>query len=577
MSVTELFELWCKHATADQDLQNELNSYKEAIKDRFYRNLEFGTGGMRGVIGAGTNRMNVYNIRRTTLGLAKYVLDSSCNPSVAISYDSRNKSLLFAKTAASVLAGNGIKVYIYKELMPTPMLSYAVRALNCSAGIMITASHNPAEYNGYKVYGSDGCQMTAEAAEAVIANIESLEMFSGEAGSIPFTLTPAAFDKFVSNNIVEYIDDKIVENYYDCVLAEGLNTELCKKTDLKVVFSPLNGAGNKPVREILRRIGISEVVVVPEQELPDGNFTTCPYPNPEEADALTLGIALAKKEKADLLLATDPDCDRVGIAVPSNEDEEYIRFSGNEVGAMLLEYICSQRAAQKTMPENPLTVKTIVTTDIIDAIAANYGVEVVDVLTGFKYIGEQIGFLEKSGEQQRYIFGFEESYGYLAGTYVRDKDAVVGSMLICEMAAYYKSQGISLVEAREALYAKYGVYHNKVQSFTFKGASGNQKMADIMKGLRENPPVEIAGMKVTRIDDYKISISKNILTGEQSVLTLPSSNVLVFALEDGAKAIIRPSGTEPKIKAYYTTKAPTHEEAEDLDTRLMNGFSKLFL
>jgi len=572
MSVMELFELWSEKATSDADIQNELSSIKdseEAVKDRFYRDLEFGTGGMRGVIGAGTNRMNVYTVRRATQGLANYVLDEAETPSVAIAYDSRNKSTLFAETAAAVLAANGVKVYIYSELMPTPMLSFAVRELKCTAGIVITASHNPAEYNGYKVYGNDGCQMTAEAAETVIGKIDELDMFEG------VELNKSAFDGFISSGKIEFISQEVIEKYYDTVLAEGINSSLCADSGLRVVYTPLNGAGNKPVRTILSRLGISDVTVVASQENPDGNFTTCPYPNPEIREALAEGLKVCNEVKPDLLLATDPDCDRMGIAVPS--EDGYVLFSGNEVGAMLLEYICSQRTAKNTMPEKPITVKTIVSTDIVNAIAKEYNVEVIDVLTGFKYIGEQIGLLEKINEEKRYIFGFEESYGYLSGGYVRDKDAVNASMLICEMAAYYRTKGVSLIKARDDMYNKYGVYHNEVQNFTFKGQAGAEKMVQIMASLRNNPPSEVAGMKVTRIDDYKTSVSKNTLTGEEKVLTLPSSNVLVFVLENGAKAIIRPSGTEPKIKAYYTTKAPTHEEASELDKKLTDGFSALFL
>lgn len=570
MSELELYKLWCENANEDPDLQNELKSITDdmdAIRDRFYRNLEFGTGGLRGVIGAGTNRMNIYTVRHATQGLANYVNEEYFNPSVAIAYDSRIKSDIFAKNAASVLAANGIKVYIYNELMPTPMLSYAVRALKCQAGIVVTASHNPAKYNGYKVYGDDGCQITLKGAAAVLEKINELDVFND--------IKISSFDDGLANGSISYIGEDIINSYFDSVLTQGINIDLCAESGLKVVYTPLNGTGNKPVRTILSKIGIKDVTVVEEQEMPDGNFTTCPYPNPEIREALELGLKKCEEVKPDLLLATDPDCDRVGIAVPS--DNGYVLFSGNEVGAMLLEYICSERTKKGTMPKNPIAVKTIVTTDIVNEIGKAYNVEIIDVLTGFKFIGEQIGLLEKKGEEERYIFGFEESYGYLSGGYVRDKDAVNASMLICEMAAYYRTQGITLLQARENLYKKYGVYYHSLHSFTFEGESGMIKMNNIMNTLRNDHLAEIAGLKVVRIDDYKLSISKDVLTGVSSDITLPKSDVLAFFLEGGAKVIVRPSGTEPKIKTYYTAKAPTYEEATALEAKLSDGFSKLFL
>lgn len=570
MSELELYKLWCENANEDPDLQNELKSITDdmdAIRDRFYRNLEFGTGGLRGVIGAGTNRMNIYTVRHATQGLANYVNEEYSNPSVAIAYDSRIKSDIFAKNAASVLAANGIKVYIYNELMPTPMLSYAVRALKCQAGIVVTASHNPAKYNGYKVYGDDGCQITLKGAAAVLEKINELDVFND--------IKISSFDDGLANGSISYIGEDIINSYFDSVLTQGINIDLCAESGLKVVYTPLNGTGNKPVRTILSKIGIKDVTVVEEQEMPDGNFTTCPYPNPEIREALELGLKKCEEVKPDLLLATDPDCDRVGIAVPS--DNGYVLFSGNEVGAMLLEYICSERTKKGTMPKNPIAVKTIVTTDIVNEIGKAYNVEIIDVLTGFKFIGEQIGLLEKKGEEERYIFGFEESYGYLSGGYVRDKDAVNASMLICEMAAYYRTQGFTLLQARENLYKKYGVYYHSLHSFTFEGESGMIKMNNIMNTLRNDHLAEIAGLKVVRIDDYKLSISKDVLTGASSDITLPKSDVLAFFLEGGAKVIVRPSGTEPKIKTYYTAKAPTYEEATTLEAKLSDGFSKLFL
>ncbi|MDE6020785.1 MAG: phospho-sugar mutase [Ruminococcus sp.] len=567
MNQMELYHRWVSNATDDADLQIELNKIQndnEAISDRFYRDLEFGTGGLRGVLGAGTNRLNIYTIRRATQGLADYVNESFNNPSVAISYDSRIKSDTFARAASEVLAANGIHVHIYTELAPTPMLSYAVRALGCNAGIMVTASHNPAKYNGYKVYGADGCQMTIDAANAVLAKINALDMFND--------IKVMHFDDALNAGLISYIGDNIVESYYKNVLAQGINTDLCAKSGLKIVYTPLNGTGNKPVRTILDRIGITDVTIVKEQENPDGNFTTCPYPNPEIREALELGLKYCDEVKPDLLLATDPDADRVGIAVPDGDD--YALFSGNEVGALLLEYICEQRIAKGTMPENPIAIKTIVTTDIISAICKFYGVHMIDVLTGFKFIGEQIGFLEAKNEENRYVFGFEESYGYLAGTYVRDKDAVVASMLICEMAAYYHTKGISMIEARKNLYNKYGVYVHSQHSFTFEGESGMRKMSEIMNNLRINRPDAIDGFKVVKFEDYQESVSVNCNTGETLKIDLPKSNVLSFSLENGEKVIIRPSGTEPKIKAYYTATASTVEEAEAMKNSLDTAFSK---
>ena len=569
MSVMELYDIWCANAVDDTDLQNELKSItsdEQAIRERFYRDLEFGTGGLRGVLGAGTNRMNIYTVRRATQGLANYVKASFADPSVAISYDSRIKSDVFAKAAASVLAANGVKVHIYSELMPTPALSFAVRALKCSAGIMVTASHNPAKYNGYKAYGDDGCQITLEVAETVLAEINALDMFKD--------VKYCDFEEAVASGMISYISQEVIEDYYQNVLAQGINTKLCADSGLKIVYTPLNGTGNKPVREILSRIGIQDVTIVKEQEMPDGNFPTCPYPNPEIREALELGLKYCDEVKPDLLLATDPDADRVGIAVPDGDD--YALFSGNEVGAMLLEYICSERTKNGTMPERPVTVKTIVTTDLVEEIAKEYGLEMLEVLTGFKFIGEQIGFLEDKGEENRYVFGFEESYGYLAGTYVRDKDAVVASMLICEMAAYYRTKGISMIQARDNMYKKYGVFRHSLQSFTFEGESGMHQMKALMQQLRDDRPEEIGGLKVVAVSDYQASLTTNVATGEQTAITLPKSNVLVFALENHAKVVIRPSGTEPKIKTYYTTVGATMEEATALEEKLIADFSQMF-
>lgn len=569
MTEMELYRLWCEKAVDDPDLQTELISIandEEAIKDRFYRDLEFGTGGLRGVIGAGSYRLNIYTIRRATQGLADYVNGAFENGSVAIAYDSRIKSDKFAKEAAAVLAANGIKVYIYPELMPTPMLSWAVRYLECQAGIVVTASHNPAKYNGYKVYGEDGCQITLDVANTVIGKINEVPMFGGA--------KVMSFDEGLASGMISLIGQDVFDAYLEKVREQGIHTDLVADSGLKVVYTPLNGTGNKPVRAILKSIGIKEVTVVPEQENPDGNFPTCPFPNPEIKEALAKGLELCRTVKPDLLLATDPDCDRVGIAVP-DPDGNYVLFSGNEVGAMLLEYICEERTKLGTMPERPVAVKTIVTTDICRKIAAKYGVELREVLTGFKFIGEQIGFLEDKGEEYRYIFGFEESYGYLAGSYVRDKDAVVASMLICEMAAFYRTKGVSLLQAREEMYKKYGNYVHTQKSFTCEGASGMERMKEIMTGLRTDTPKSIGGLKVVDFADYLASEETNLETGAKTVLTLPKSDVLAFKLEQGASVIIRPSGTEPKIKAYYTTIGENRSCAEKLEETISEDFKKI--
>ena len=567
MDTNKFYDLWLEKAVIDPDLKAELEKVKgneDEIFDRFYRELEFGTGGLRGVIGAGTNRMNVYTVNKATQGLASYVLNHG-GKSVAISYDSRIKSDVFAKNAACVFAGNGIKVNLYPELMPTPLLSWAVRYLKCDAGVMVTASHNPAKYNGYKVYGSDGCQVTIEAADEILGYINKTDVFDG--------VKTADFDESVKNGLISYIGDDVIDNYMAEVRRQSLHPELCEKSGLKVVYTPLNGTGNKPVRRILKEIGIKDVVIVPEQEMPDGTFSTCPYPNPEIREALELGLRLGEKEKPDLLLATDPDCDRVGIAVPDGDG--YALFSGNEVGAMLLEYVARERKEMGKMPKDPIAVKTIVTTDITSKIAEKYGVELIEVLTGFKFIGEQIGFLEKKGQQDRYIFGYEESYGYLAGGYVRDKDAVVASMLICEMAAFYRTKGKSLIEVRKEMYEEYGFYCNKLDTFTFEGASGMQKMNDIMDKMRTDYPKTVAGYKVIGFADYQASEKTDLLSGAKEVITLPKSNVISLYLENNNKAIIRPSGTEPKLKVYYTAVGSTMEEAEALQKKMSAEFGEL--
>ena len=551
--INEQYELWCKRATLDNDLVQELKNMAgndEAISDAFYKSLEFGTGGLRGVIGAGTNRMNVYTVGKATQGLAAYVNSVSKSGKVAIAYDSRIKSDVFARDAAAILAANGIKVYIYKELMPTPMLSFAVRYLKCDAGIVVTASHNPSKYNGYKAYGSDGCQLGLEAADYVLSIMNSVDIFDG--------VKRMDFDTALNEGKIEYIGEDVIEAY----LAEVEKCRVHRETDmsgLNVVYTPLHGSGNKPVRRILSKIGATNVTVVPEQELPDGNFPTAPYPNPEIRQAFECALKLAETVKPDLLLATDPDADRVGIAVPNGD--EYRLFTGNEVGALLLEYILKGRKENGTLPEKPVAVKTIVTTDVCRKIAEDYGCELRDVLTGFKFIGEQIGLLEAVGEEQRYVFGFEESYGYLAGGYVRDKDAVVASMLICEMVAYYKAQGLNLVEVLSNLYDKYGYYYCSQKSFTCEGQAGMKQIADIMKRLADNPPAEIGGLKVERFNNLNKSESLDIESGKISVIDLPKSNVLCFYLADGSSLIVRPSGTEPKIKLYLSAVGSNDAEA----------------
>ena len=554
------YKRWSEFSLEDPDLVNELaqiEGKEEEIKDRFAVALKFGTAGLRGVLGAGSNRMNIYVVRQATQGLANWVKTQGGNQLVAISYDSRIKSDVFAKEAACVLAANGIKVRIYDALMPVPALSFATRYYQANAGIMVTASHNPAKYNGYKAYGPDGCQMTDDAAAVVYAEIQNTDILEGA--------KRISFEEGVAQGLIEYVGDDCKEGLYDAIKACQVRPGLCKTAGLKLVYSPLNGSGLVPVTRILADIGIDDITIVPEQKYPDGNFPTCPYPNPEIFEALRLGLELAKESGADLMLATDPDADRVGIAMKC-PDGSYELVSGNEVGVLLLDYICAGRIEKGTMPNKPVAVKSLVSTPLADAVAAHYGVEMRNVLTGFKWIGDQIAGLENAGEVERFILGFEESYGYLAGPYVRDKDAVVASMLICEMAAYYRSIGSSLKERMEAIYAQYGRYLNKVDSFEFPGLSGMDKMAGIMTFLRSNPPHAIGGYNVVKVIDY----TKTEETG------LPSANVLVYTLEGGASVIVRPSGTEPKIKAYYTTLGKDIAAAEAQKDELSNALKPLF-
>ena len=557
MDINNEYRRWCTLAKDDNDLIKELQEIEnqpEKIEDAFYRDLEFGTGGLRGVIGAGTNRMNIYIVRKASQGLANFVNKHfKDNKSIAISYDSRIKSTLFAKTAAEVFAANGLKVFIYKELMPTPCLSYAVRELHCSAGIMVTASHNPSKYNGYKVYGEDGCQITTEAAKEILSEINSLDVFDDP--------KHGNFDELVKEGKIEYIKDEIYTKFIERVKKESLLKDEKIDKSVKIVYSPLHGTGLKPVLRILSESGYSNVIVVKEQEEPDGNFTTCPYPNPEIKEAMAVGMDYMKKYNADLLIATDPDCDRVGIAVKGKED--YVLMTGNQVGVLLLDYICMMRQKHGTMPKDPMFVKTIVTTDMAKVVADSYGVRGVDVLTGFKYIGEQILFLERKGQESSYIFGFEESYGYLSGGYVRDKDAVDGVYLIAEMFAYYKSLGISLLEKMDELYQRYGYYSNYLKSYEFEGSQGFKKMQSIMDMFR-NEIKEINGQPVEKKLDYN-----------QGIDGLPKSNVIKMYFSNGMSLVARPSGTEPKLKIYLSIKSESIKKNDLMSEQVFNEINEL--
>ena len=546
MSYKDEYERWLHADLQDVDLGTELRNIKDdddAIKERFAVSLKFGTAGLRGTLGAGTNRMNIWVVRQATQGVADWVKTQGGTQTVAISYDSRLKGWTFARDAAGVLAANGIHVRIYDELMPVPALSFATRYYHCNAGIMITASHNPAQYNGYKAYGPDGCQMTDDAVAVVYDQIEKTDVLTGS--------KYISFAEGVENGLIRFVGDDCKNALYTEIEKRQVRPGLCKTAGLKLVYSPLNGTGLVPVTHVLNDIGITDITIVPEQEYPNGYFTTCPYPNPEIREALQKGLDLAEKTGADLMLATDPDADRVGIAMKC-PDGSYELVSGNEMGVLLLDYICAGRIEKGTMPKNPVAVESIVSTPLAEKVAEHYGVELRHTLTGFKWIGDQILQLEKAGEVDRFIFGFEESYGYLAGPYVRDKDAIIGSMLICEMAAYYRSIGSSIKQRLDEIYAQYGRYLNKVDSYEFPGLTGMDKMSGIMSGLRKNPPKEFAGHKVVKVTDYE----------DTETTGLPKANVLRYDLDDGAVVIVRPSGTEPKIKTYFTTKGNTLEEAQ---------------
>lgn len=564
MDVNQVYEKWVAEAAnspiADPDVVRQLAAMKgkeDQIQDAFYRDLAFGTGGLRGVIGAGTNRMNVHTVAKASQGLANYVVKQFPEEkrSIAISYDSRIKSDLFSQIAAGVFAANGIRVFIYPQLMPTPCLSFAVRKLGCAAGVMVTASHNPSKYNGYKAYGADGCQITTKAAGEILAEIEALDLFAD--------VKTMDFQAGLESGLIAYIPEEVYAAFVEEVKQQSVLGGAEINKDIAIVYSPLNGTGLKPVLRTLKESGYSNITVVKEQEQPDGNFPTCPYPNPEIKEAMALGMEYAKKCNADLLLATDPDCDRVGIAV-KDKNGEYVLLSGNETGVLLLDYLCSRRLENGTMPKDPVLVKTIVTTDMGEQIADHYGVKTVNVLTGFKFIGEQIGLLEQQGKADSYLFGFEESYGYLSGSYVRDKDAVDGAFLICEMFCYYASQGISLLEKLEELYQTYGYRLNTLHSYEFDGAAGFEKMQDIMKAFRKGVS-SFGGKSIVKTLDY--------LPGLDG---LPKSDVLKFLLEDNGSVVVRPSGTEPKLKTYISVSAQSKEVAQKQEEKILADLQQYF-
>lgn len=557
MEIKKEYDRWLKYATGDQDVVEELKQMDEAqMEDAFYRNLAFGTGGLRGVIGAGTNRINIYTVAKASQGLANYLNKNYNTPSVAIGYDSRIKSNLFAKVAAGVFAANGVQVHIWPTLMPVPTVSFATRHLGTSAGVMITASHNPSKYNGYKVYGADGCQITTEAAAEVLSEVEKLDIFAD--------VRQVEFSAGMEQGSIRYIPDQVYTAFVEAVKAQSVLYGEETDKNVAIVYSPLNGTGLKPVTRTLREIGYTNITVVKEQEQPDGYFPTCPYPNPEIKEAMALGMEYAQKCNADLLLATDPDCDRVGIAV-KNKVGEYELLTGNQVGLLLLDYICSQRQKHGKMPEDPVMVKTIVTMDLGERIATYYGVRTVNVLTGFKFIGEQIGKLEQAGKAESFIFGFEESYGYLTGSYVRDKDGVDGAYIICEMFSYYATRGVSLLEKLNELYQIYGYCMNTLHSYTFEGSAGFTKMQAIMQAFRGEVKT-FGGKRVVKLLDYTEGLD-----------SLPKSNVLKFLLEGNCSLVVRPSGTEPKLKIYVSVNAEDQNEAEKVETGIVKSVENYFV
>ena len=551
------YEQW-RACARDKEISAELAAMEgdaREIEERFGGELAFGTGGLRGVLGAGTARMNVYTVRRATQGLADYLLANGELPrSVAIAHDSRIGSERFAREAACVLAANGITAHLYPRLEPTPALSWAVRDLRCGAGVCITASHNPSKYNGYKVYGPDGCQITLEAAEEISARIARVDCFAG-ARRMPL-------DEAVAKSLVRYIPEDCLRRFVDAVYAQRVG-DGAGVAGLKLVYTPLNGTGLECVKMLLERMGVAHVTVVPEQEHPDGRFPTCPYPNPEIREAMELGLKACEAEHPDLLVGTDPDCDRCGTAVPDGKGG-YRLISGNEMGVILLDFICRMRRKNGTMPEKPVAVTTIVSTDMATAVAKKYGVELRRTLTGFKFIGEQIGLLEAGGHAERFIFGFEESYGYLSGAHVRDKDAVNATLLVCEAAAWYAQQGMTLLDALNRLYEEYGCYANGLSSFAFEGVDGMEKMAALMESFRRNPPQKLAGRCVRETADYAAGVDG-----------LPKANVFELRLEGGGKLIVRPSGTEPKIKFYAFGTGKTEQEAQDECRELLGAAAEL--
>ena len=556
MDYQKEYRRWLTKADMDPALLEELRAMDEKQQeDAFYRDLSFGTGGLRGVIGAGTNRMNLYTVAKATQGLANYLKEHFRAPSVAIGFDSRINSELFSKVAARVFAANGVKVHIWPELMPVPTVSFAVRELGCSAGVMITASHNPSKYNGYKVYGADGCQITTQGAAEVLSKIEALDIFQ-DVRIMDFS---TAWNEGRIMHIPEAVYTAFVENVKAQSVLYGDKTT----HDVAIVYSPLNGAGRKPVLRTLKELGYTNITVVKEQEEPDGRFPTCPYPNPEIREAMELGLGYAKEKNADLLLATDPDCDRVGIAV-KNAQGDYVLLSGNEVGLLLLDYLCAQKQKHGKMPKDPVLVKTIVTVDLAERIAEHYGVETRNVLTGFKYIGEQIGLLEKAGEEKRYLFGFEESYGYLTGTYVRDKDGVDGAVMICEMFSFYAARGIRLTDQLAKLYERYGYCRNTLHSYQFEGSAGFAKMQGIMTAFRQGI-TGFGGKAVEKVLDYSAGLEG-----------LPKADVMKFYLDGGTTLVVRPSGTEPKLKLYLSVTAKDEAEAARIEQAILNDAEVYF-
>lgn len=569
MDYKKEYSNWLSSEIVDEKTKEELRKVtdQKELEDRFYKNLEFGTGGLRGVLAAGTNRMNIYTVGKATQGLARYLLTHEENPSVCIAYDSRNMSIEFSQIVAKVLGGNGVKVYLYESLRPTPMLSFAVRYMGASAGIMITASHNPAEYNGYKVYGSDGAQIAGQAAEEILSYIEACDIFEG--------VKTIAIEEAKEQGKLTYIGEEVDNAYYERVSSLVIRKELVqeKANELSIIYTPIHGSGNIPVRAILKKLGFNNVVVVPEQELPDGNFPTAPYPNPESKDVFELAIDLAKQTSPDLILGTDPDCDRIGVVVRA-EDDEYKVLTGNQVGVLLTEYVLSAREEMGLLSPKDTVIKTIVTTQMANAICKAYEAVSMDVLTGFKYIGEKIQEFKETGSNN-FVLGFEESYGYLSGDFVRDKDAVIAAVMISEMALYYQLQGKNLYEALEDLFKKYGYFKEDLISIEMKGKDGQEKITEIISGLRQNSPKNIGDISVSKIEDYELSLLKDIETGESRKISLPKSNVIKFILEDNSWFVVRPSGTEPKMKIYIAVTGKSKDESSKKIVKLKDAVEGL--